>query len=255
VIRGLYSSANGLLVQSARTDVISSNLAGLSVPGFRRDVPVVTAFPRALQYAARGRAAAGAPGSSSIVLAPETSVDLQPGALRSTGAPFDLALDGPGYFSVQTPAGEAYTRSGAFRLDAAGRQAGLAALVTQSGHPVLGQTGPIRISGAEFEVLDNGDILVDGARVDRLKLADFPTGTQMQKLGDGLLRPLRPVAPLPAAGISATVRQGYLEEANVNAVSELAAMISALRSFEASQRALHAADQTLDKVINEIGRT
>ncbi len=244
MIRGLYSSAGGLLVQSARTDVISANLAGLSVPGYRRDIPVVEAFAYTIQHTARGRAV-GPPGGA-ILLAPETRLDLRPGPVRATGSPLDLALEGPGYFCVQTQTGEAYTRSGAFRRDPDG------GLVTSAGHPVLGQAGPLRITGSDVQVLENGDVVVDGTRVDRLKLADFPPTVRMRKLGDGLLRPAPGTAPLPAA--QPRVRQGYLEAANVNAVSELAAMISALRAFEASQRALQATDQTLDKAINDIGR-
>jgi len=247
VIRGLYSSANGLLVQSARTDVISANLAGISVPGYRRDIPVVTAFTRVLQHTA-GRAAAGRPSGGVLLLAPETRLDLRPGVLRATGAPLDVALDGPGYFCVQTPTGEAYTRGGAFGLDPSGL------LITSAGHPLLGQTGAIRISGTEVEFLENGDVLVDGARVDRLKLADFSPGTLMRKLGGGLLRPGRGSLALAPTAVSGSVRQGHLEESNVNAISELTTMIAALRAFEASQRALQAADRTLDKAINEIGR-
>ncbi len=244
MIRGLYSSANGLLAESTRNDVIASNLAGLSVPGFRRDIATVTAFGPVLDYTAGG-AAAGLAGPSAI-LDSAVSVDLLPGAIRATGNRLDLALDGPGYFSVQTRNGEAYTRGGAFRIDSAGR------LVTSAGDPVLGAAGPIVLRGGQVEVGENGDILVDGGRVDRLKLADFAPGAQVAKIGNGLLRVTAGAAQ--PAGPMARVRQGYLEEANVNAVSELAAMISSLRSFEASQRALQANDQTLEKAINEVGR-
>lgn len=243
MIRGLYSSASGLLAESTRNDVIASNLAGLSVPGFRRDVATVAAFGPTLDYTAGG-AGAGLTGPSAM-LDSRVSVDLQPGAVRATGNRLDLALEGPGYFAVQTRNGEAYTRGGAFRLDAAGR------LTTAAGGPVLGAAGPIVLRGGQVEVRDNGDVLVDGARVDRLKVVEFAPNAQVAKLGDGLLR-LTAGQVRPAGATQ--VRQGYLEEANVNAVSELAGMIASLRAFEASQRALQANDQTLEKAIGEVGR-
>jgi flagellar basal-body rod protein FlgG len=243
MIRGLYAAADGLLVQAARTDVIAGNLAGMSVPGFKRDVPTVTAFTRALEYTA-SQGAAGAPGGARL-LVPSSVTDLQPGAQRHTGARFDVALEGPGFLCVQTPHGVAYTRSGALRLDTRHQ------LVTANGDPVLGQTGPITISGNSVEIRENGDVMVDGALADRIKMVDFPPGTPLQKIGNGLL-----VADASAAipSPSARVRQGYLEAANVEAVTEMAAMISTLRAFEASQRAFQATDETLDKAINEVGR-
>jgi flagellar basal-body rod protein FlgG len=247
VIRGLYSSANGLLAQSTRADVTAGNLAGLSVPGFRRDIASVSAFDRTLDYLA-GQSGAGLVGPSAL-LVPATTVDLQPGAMRATGGRLDLALDGPGYFCVQTPTGEAYTRSGAFRIDQS-RQ-----LVTTAGDKVLGTAGPVRITGSSVEIDESGDVIVDGSVVDRLKLVDFAPGARVEKLGNSLLMP-RPSSSGPQVSVAsgARVRQGYLEEPNVNAVTELADMISSLRAFEASQRALQANDETLDKAINEVGR-
>ncbi|HUU54581.1 MAG TPA: flagellar hook-basal body protein [Armatimonadota bacterium] len=244
MIRGLYSSADGLLVQAARTDVIAGNLAGASVPGFRRDVLSVTAFGRALEYTAGG-AAAGVP--NGVLLEASTELDLRPGSMRRTGAECDIALEGPGYFCVQTAAGEAYTRGGAFRLDASHQ------LVTAAGDAVVGQAGPIRIDGADIAFRENGDVVVDGTRVDRLKLVDFPAGVPMRKLGRGLLG-ADPASARPHDPAKVRVREGYLEGANVDAISEMVGMISALRAFEASQRALQANDQTLEKAINEIGR-
>jgi len=246
VIRGLYSSANGLLAQSLRTDVIAGNLAGLSVAGLRGEIASVSSFERRLDYLLSG--AAAGPAGPAALLAPAVGVNLQPGPIRATGGRFDLALEGPGYFSVQTSSGEAYTRGGAFRLDAAGR------LVTLSGAPVLGEAGPIRVTGSDFQVQENGEVLVDGARVDRLKVVELPAGAALRKLGQALLGVTIAPGQALARPASLRVRQGYLEEANVNAVSELVSMITALRAFEASQRALQASDRTLDKAINDIGR-
>jgi flagellar basal-body rod protein FlgF len=244
MIRGLYSCADGLLVQAARTDTIAANLAGVGVAGFRRDIPTVEAFAQTLQYTSAS-GAAGIPGG--YLLTPAARTDLQPGPIKATGRDLDLALEGDGYFCVQTPGGEAYTRAAALRLDPGGR------LLTAAGDPVLGQTGPVRVTGAHVEFRENGDVIADGARIDRLKLAHFPPIAPMVKLGRGLLR-ADPAQAIPHDPTKVRVRQGYLEGANVEAVTEMASMISALRAFEASQRALQANDQTLQKVINEVAR-
>jgi len=245
VIRGLYSSANGLLVHATMSDVVAGNLAGLSVPAYRREAVSIASFEWALEHAAAPTLSAG-PSGPARVLVPSSRIVLKPGPVRHTGAPLDLALEGPGYFCVQTAAGEVYTRAGAFRLDAAGR------LTTAAGDPVLGQAGPVQVAGGEVVMAENGDVVVDGARVDRLRLVDFPPGAEVERLGGLLLRPRGGAQTLPAAATQ--VRQGYLEEANVEAVSEMVALISALRAFEASQRALQASDRTLDRAINDIAR-
>lgn len=238
MIRGLYSAANGILVQSLRTDAISANLAGLSVPGYRRDVPAVSAL----------LAPAGGVEPRNTLLSLGTTLDLQPGPLRRTGGDLDLALDGPGYFCVGTPAGEAYTRTGSFRLSPEGW------LETASGNPLTGRAGPLRVSGGDVEIGGTGEVVVDGVSVDRLRIVNFPPGTTFLKLGDGLMRPSPGAGAVPTDRGIGAVRQGYLEQSNVNAISELAAMITSLRAFEASQRALQANDQTLETAINEIAR-
>lgn len=245
MISGLYSAADGLLVQSTRADIMAGNLAGMAAAAYRRDVPAVSAFARIVRTQGAARAA-GIPGAGLGIVA-TARTDLRPGSIRHTGNKLDIALDGPGYFCVVTGGGEAYTRSGALRLGRGGK------LLTASGDPLLGQAGAIRITGSQVEIAANGDVVVDGARVDRLKLADFCAGARVQKLGSGLLA-VKPgdVVPLPAG--EARVRQGALEEANVNPVHELASLISGLRAFEASQRALRSADDTLRIAINEIAR-
>ena len=246
MVRGIYNAANGLLAQSAVADTISGNLAGLAVPGYRRGVPVVSRSNWLLEMTSAGDLASA--GERASVLNAGAQLDLTSGPIRHTGAQFDLSLEGPGYFCVQTPAGTAYTRGGAFRLDSGGW------LVTASGDRVLGQNGPIQIAGNAVEFHENGEVVVDGAAADRIRVVEIAPGRQVGRLGGGLLQ-AAPTARIEVVGEDRVrVRQGYLEQANVNAVAELASMISALRAFEASQRVLQASDETLDKVINETGR-
>ena len=241
MIRGLYSSANSLLVESARTDIISGNLANVGVPGYRRDVATVSGSTRFLDYLSEDGAA-----GTATVLTTRTHLDLSPGLVRDTGNAYDVALEGPGYLCVKTASGEAYSRGGTLQRSASNL------LVTGSGDPVLGSNGPIAINGTDLNIDEHGQVVVDGVTVDRLKLVDV-AGTTLHRVGSGLLQADASGAKVTASQTT-VVRQGKLEAGNVNTVEEMVNLISALRAFEAGQRALQANDQTLDKAINEVGQ-
>lgn len=236
VVRGIYHAANALITTQGVADIISDNLAGLNLPGYPRAVPAVAREDWFAQWV------------SGSALTVRAHLDPLPGPLRHTGQPLDLALEGPGYFCVQTPAGLAYTRGGAFRLDPTGR------LITPAGYPVLGDRGPIHLTGRSFEVREDGEVVVDGTTVGRLRLAQLPPEARPVRLAGSLLRPTDPAQVIPASSRETRVRQGYLEGPNVNPLVEMAALVAALRAFEASQRALQATDESLDRLINGLAQ-
>jgi len=241
MLSGLYLAGNALVVQSERQDAIAANLANASTAGYKRICVGVQACnsPFANELAAALGGADQYP-----YLSTTSHLDDSPGPLMSTGNACDLAIQGAGYFAVQGPAGEAYTRDGCFKLDADGL------LVDQQGRAVLGQRGPIRIDGTEWSVGEQATVVVDGQVVDSLKIVDFPEALA-SKQGDGLFAvPKAAIRMVPAP----VVRSGQLEGSNVRAVEEMVNMISALRAFEASQRIIQAQDQTLDRAVNEVGR-
>ena len=211
-----------MLVQLDRQDVIANNLANVSTSGFKRTGAGVRCFDSALLHAQSAKSSS--PAGSCVVALASARTDARSGAVVSTGDRMDFALDGPGYFVLQSDSGERLTRSGDFRLDASGQ------LTASDGSKVLGQRGPIQVSG-DFSIDQDGSVHSNGAVVDRLRI-------------DGVTDPLQ----------SPRVLQGSLEGSNVNAVEEMVAMISAMRAYEACQRTIQSLDQVLDKAINQMGK-
>lgn len=234
MIRGITSSTQGMMAQMAAQDITANNLANVNTSGFKREVPAFVGFLSTAQ---------GAAPTSAIDA--QAGTDLAQGPLQQTDDKMNFALEGAGFFVVQTPQGPAYTRDGAFTLAADGT------LTSVSGDPVLGANGPIRLSPGTFSVDERGEITQNGRVVDALKVVTFAQPEGLRKLGGNLL-----AAPFaqPQAAPQARVRQGYLEGSNVNAVREMVDMISGYRAFEASQKAVLAQDETLEKLVNEVGR-
>lgn len=209
----LYAAAAGSLAQERRLDVLTNNLANVHTAGFKQDRPSFETYLRA---------------ATPMVVLASTRPDLTAGALATTGNSLDLGLDGPGFFVVQTPQGVRYTRQGSFRLDARNQ------LVTQDGHPVLGEGGPLVVNGRAVTVDAQGQIEVDGKRVGRLRLVELqPEG--LRKSGGTLFES---AGVPPAAPRSTQVRQGHLELSNVNPARAMTELIEVLRTYEAYQKTI-----------------
>lgn len=250
MVRGLYVAANSLLVQEAVNDTIAANLANVSTSGYRRAVTSIESFPAVLARAG-SQAGTVAPQLQSTAaqavphLSARQTTDFSPGPQQQTGNPCDFAIEGPGFFVVQTPNGEAYTRAGSFTLDNEGY------LTTPSGHKLLGDAGPIRVTGRSWRMTRDAEVVSDNAVVDRIRVVELPAQAGSTRVGENLFAG---TAAAPTAAESVSVRQGCLEGSNVNAVSEMVSMITALRAFETNQKVVQAVDSTLDRVINEVGR-
>jgi flagellar basal-body rod protein FlgF len=239
MIRGLYVAAEGMAARQKAQDVLAMNLANVNTTGFKADRPVFeTALQRTL-YRVEGTGATPIGTLSAGALLTTTYTDLQPGPLMRTGNPLDVAIEGEGYFAVQTPAGIRYTRNGAFSLNAEG------ILITREGFPVLGTQGVIRLPrNATLEIGEDGSLRLDGKVVDRLQIVQ---GTMRKDTNGWLVGNATPVA-------TPRLITGMLEGANVNIVREMVEMIEYLRAYETHQRAIQAQDETLGRAINEIAR-
>jgi flagellar basal-body rod protein FlgF len=234
--RGLYISATGMLAELARQDQIANDLANGSTPGYKADRSAQGSFGEMLLINRASGAEVGPLGMGATVTT--TRADMSQAALRETGEPLDLALEGPGFLTVQTPSGTRYTRDGQLMLDAQGR------LATDTGLPVLDDQGDaIRLgTTAEVAVAADGRITVAGKTVARLGLV---TLTDPVKQGDSLFSGTAGARPEGTA-----IRSGFLEGSGVDAARAMVDMMTSLRAFESQQRVVRAIDETLQKGIS-----
>jgi len=278
MLRGIYTGANGMIAQEARMDAIANNLANVDQTGYKRDLTIFKAFPdmliRRINDDGLGIVPAGSYDTMPLVGKIGTGVEVNEvftqfdqGSLQRTENNTDLALEGRGFFVVQTERGERYTRNGAFTVN----QEGI--LMTHNGNPVLGENGIIRLQHNNFMINERGEVLVNNAIsldprdpvsmtgnswqdpqvIDRLRIVDFENIREIKKEGDSLYRETPESGPpLPPREIK--VLQGFLEKSNVNVVREMVDMIEVQRSYEANQKTVQAHDQALGRLINEVIR-
>lgn len=246
MLRGLYTGASGMIAETIRTDATANNLANANTAGYKKDVAVNSEFGEMLLYRVNdGNDTPAIGGLGRGTQIDEVSTIQTQGTTRQTGNDFDLAIEGSGFFAVETPAGVRYTRNGTFAKNIVGD------LVTQDGNRVLGQNGPIRINGNKMTVSETGQILVDDIPADQLQIVGFADEQQLTKEGSSLYAAAPDIQQQPATGL---VLQGYLEGANVNVVSEMVNLINSYRTYEANAKTVQSQDQILDKAVNEVGR-
>ena len=247
MLKGLYTATSGMLAQIAKMDVITNNLANASSAGYKGDIAsfdlsqAVGKQPPGVQLASQFF-------NNSPVLSIKYNTDFSAGNLQKTDNPLDIALEGSGFFVVQTPNGTRYTRNGNFSRDSQGQ------LVTSNGFPVLGQKGgPISLNGEEIEITKLGEVFIDGQQVDTLRIADFSQPNVLVKEGNALFAVTDPtVQENPAT--NAQVRQGFLENSNVSPVAIMAELIETMRGYETYQKAIHLYDETLGQLNNKVGQ-
>jgi len=229
-------AAKSMADDMARMATISHNLANATTPGFKKDIPVSRPFVEYLQ-------AYGSGAQTYVTTLPEatTVVDHKAGSLRFTGSAMDVAVDGDGFFELQSEQGPVYTRAGNFQVDARGR------MVSASGLPAAGD---ITLTTAQPRIDQKGRVYEDDKLVGQLRVVQFERASAMQKVGEGLF-----LAPNSMAGqvVDSRIRQGYLENSNVTTVGEMVNVIETMRHFEANQRLIQNYDEVLGRAIRTLG--
>jgi flagellar basal-body rod protein FlgF/flagellar basal-body rod protein FlgG len=207
-------------------DVISNNVANMNTSGYKADGAV---FEEYLSPVAR---AAMTQSRISFVQDRATWHNMSQGTVEQTGNPLDIAIQGNGFFVVQTPRGERYTRNGALQINAAGE------LVTGSGMRVLGENGPIQFQSTDrdISIAQDGTISVrEGTQTQtsslrgRLRIVSFARPQQMQKDGDGTFSAAANNVSQPDP--ESRVLQGSVEKSNVRSIAEMSRLIEVTRSY------------------------
>ena len=256
--RGLYIATTGMLNELKRQEVIANNLANVNTAGYKRDISVSKAFPSLLLKRIHDpKAVSGGFGVDPRPVAGRIGLGVNPdvtvhdlatsGSYQETGNTLDLALFNKGFFVVQTPSGERYTRNGNFVVDTEYR------LVTADGHPVLGENGPIQVAGSQIDINQVGEVIVNNEFVDRLQVVDFAKPYNLTKMGNSLFVPTDPNA-VPEQVESVRLKSGTLEMSNVNVITEMVDMITVTRAYQANQRVIKAHDTLMGKAIESLGR-
>ncbi len=226
-LRGILTAARTLSYYSRLQEVTTNNLANVDTAGFKAD-----------------RLTAHRPSDLESPI-PVESTDFSQGSLRKTDRPLDVALEGKGFFVVETPNGQRLTRGGSLKLDGQGQ------LTDDAGNPVLGENGPITLTGAKIEIRPDGSVIDDGADVGRLKVVVPGDGAQLLKESNG--RYLLSRGTVDPADNTA-VRQGQLEEANFSSITAMVSLVEIQRAYQANVTAVRTMDGVLGSVTNDVGR-
>ncbi len=255
MIKGFYSAASAMVAGMKRQSVLSHNISNLDTPGFRQimlamddwyESPVVTASQEILPHMDVNNLTS----LGYLGLGTETSpqiTDFSQGDINSTGRELDLAINGSGFFRVETPDGERYTRDGRFSRDADLN------LVNVDGYFVLDENGePITLPDTQVYISDDGSIIdQDGTTVATIGLADFTDPlTELARDGLNTFKADGGITGDNPGGIS----QGYLEATNSNVEALMTQMVIVGRAYEASQRIVQMEDDITGKILSYLGR-
>ncbi len=265
--KGIYTAVSGAMAQNARLETIANNIANSNTPAFKRDQQLFREYLSSYEKTPDVIQAPKIPasiesfynmqgGDKSYVDNAGTYTDFTQGAIKQTGNPLDIAIEGNAFFEVLSPQGARYTRAGNFSIDNEGK------LVTKDGYPVLAsgvgqapESRVIRLNGSQaLSISRTGEILQNDQAVAKLSVVGFNNMDVLAKTGHNnyKLRENIPVTINPNPEVH--LHQASVETSNVNIVQEMTEMIGATRTFESLQKAIQAYDQMNDKLVNTIPR-
>jgi flagellar basal-body rod protein FlgF len=243
--QALFSAASGATYHEKRLDVLANNLSNINTAGYKQD-KLIFRIPKE-----EGAGREGSGGMSFLYSPPPmpagTTIDFSQGDLKATGNPLDLALNGSGFFCIESPDGTQYTRKGSFTLNQDG------VLVTKQGHPVQGDSGTIKISGQDVSIDEKGNIYADGERVGAVKVVKILDLHNLRKVGDAMFTPAEGEAK-EVKDDDAIVKQGFIETSNVNGLRAMTEMIDVMRGYESYQKVIQHIDDVTRKAITDVGK-
>ncbi|MGD0940392.1 MAG: flagellar hook basal-body protein [Terracidiphilus sp.] len=237
---GYYAAMTGLVARTQALDIAATNLANAQTPGYRAEQEY---FRSALMGPDAQNSQLGRTVNNYGLLGGDR-LNLAQGAIEQTGNPLDLAIEGQGFFQVQTANGLRYTRDGAFHRTPGGQ------LATAAGEPVLSATGQmIPIPPGEVSVGANGVLSVAGGAVATLGVFTFLAGVQLTP--EGANRYVAPDGVKPVISTNAAIHQGSIETANQDVIKGTMNLILVQREAEMMQRALTVFHTEFNKIATE----
>jgi len=239
MIKGIYTSASGMLPRLRKQELIANNLSNASAPGYKKDMLFTRELSRAEKKITPKRS------DWEVPMVNSTYTDFTPGTFDQTGNPLDFAIDGDGFFQLELDDGSrVLTRAGNFEVNPQGQ------LAFPGGGVLIGEGGPIEVGGGKVTVAATGEVDVDGSVVGKIVPVTVPDLTQLKKIG-GMMFAV-PAGVQPSAAPHVSIQQGYQETSNVDIVSEMIEMIISFREYEANAKAVQTQDQSLDQLFNKV---
>ncbi len=223
----LHRVAQAFRFWESRQAAVAHNLANLSSPGYKAERVFASLLDNEMLHGG-GR------------------TDFAAGPLTQTGRPLDLALEGEGFLVVETPQGERWVRGGSFQLDESRM------LVDAHGNRLLGESGPLLVPDGRVDIGPDGEVRVEGTVVGVLRLEKAGAGAVLRREGEG--RWVVEGERMAAGSAGVSVRQGWLEESNVDPVGALVEMIEIQRGVAALQRSVLVLDGVLERISNDLGK-
>mgnify|MGYP005750871749 FL=1 len=247
--KGFYNLTSGMLSQSRRLDVVANNMTNLSTPGFKAETYTDSTFEEVMYNLVGNKSKVYTPiGEQSYILAPsEFYVDYSQGGLEETGLNLDFAIEGDGFFAVETADGVQYTRGGSFSLDGEG-------YLYLPGHGrVLGMNGqPIQLTTDAIQADGQGNLYTQdgGYYLGQLGVFTFPDNAQLVKEASGLFG----ANGQAAAPTGARLHWKWVESSNVDMVGEMTRMMTAQRALQSAAQIIKLYDDLLNRATTEVGR-
>lgn len=239
----LYVGLSRQMILRREMEIIANNIANMDTNGFKVESMIQKTDP------SEPAVTLGGPRPVKFVAPDGVARDFGQGVLTRTGGELDMAIEGKGFFQVQTPQGPRFTRDGRFTTDPTGR------LVTQSGQPVLDDGGgeiTIDAEKGQVAIATDGTMSQGNERVGRVGMYAFANQGALEKAGDNTFRNASNLAPQAAA--EAKLRQGYLETSNVKPVLEITRMIEVSRAYESTAKMIDAEADLSRRSVERLGR-
>jgi flagellar basal-body rod protein FlgF len=240
----LYVGLSRQMILRKEMDIIANNIANMDTTGFKVESMMQKTDPAAPAVTL------GGPRPVKFVAPDGVARDFGQGALTKTGGELDMAIEGQGFFQVQTPQGVRFTRDGRFTTDPAGR------LVTQAGNPVLDASGGeivIDMEKGALQVGADGSLSQGQEQVGKVGMFAFANAGALEKSGDNLFRNASNLQATPAA--EAKLRQGHLEGSNVKPVLEMTRMVEVSRAYESTAKLMDSEFDLSRRAVERLGRT